>query len=77
MFSSQFGCPTLEKIIQTVFLFSSRAHIEYDMDEEVYAEIERLSAADGADRPKFVVKGRLYSFWPAGQPCLVGEQSSV
>ena len=47
------------------------------MDEEVYAEIERLSAADGADRPKYVVKGRLYSFWPAGQPCLVGEHKKT
>jgi hypothetical protein len=34
------------------------------MDEEVYAEIERLIPVEGAPRPKFLVKGRLYSFWP-------------
>jgi hypothetical protein len=34
------------------------------MDEELYAEIERLNPVEGAPRPKFLVKGRLYSFWP-------------
>jgi hypothetical protein len=37
------------------------------MDEEVYAEIERLGGVDGGGgqaRPKFVVKARLYNFWP-------------
>jgi hypothetical protein len=42
----------------------STAHIDYDMDEEVYAEIERLNPEEGAPRPKFLVKGLLYSFWP-------------
>ena len=42
----------------------SAAHIDYDMEEEVYAEIERLNPVEGAPRPKFVVKGLLYNFWP-------------